>query len=473
MRHGAEVTFVAFGPGGKTLLTAGRDNTIRLWDLASGKELRRFAPPKPVPIKGPEGKGKGKADQAEVVMQLMAGGGNAGGNSRIAVTADGKTLAVGRGNVIQLYNVETGEALRQIQGQANEYNGLLFSQDGKSLAARGADSTFFLWTTATGKEIRQIKPPPRPQRDGIVLVFGGSGDANAPGMAFTSDGKTLVVAATDNTKEGETHSVKFWEIATGKESNRIKASGNVGVVAVAPDGQFVAYGIGNVLHLCEMKTGKEVRQIKTAGGRIVAASFTPDGKTLAIRGRNERVSLWETQTGKELHPLSDAQAIQRAGGGLLFVTPGFSAPETRALAISANGKQIASAAGSTVRVWETATGKELPLSDGHRKAPSIITLSKDGKTVVSWGGDRVVRRWEAATGKASQRANQAVDPSPRSGEVPGTRRRASQRANQAVDPSPRSGEATIRWRNRSHLTRRTEEGLTRGGQSGAARAGAE
>jgi beta-lactamase regulating signal transducer with metallopeptidase domain len=56
MRHGAEVTFVAFGPGGKSLLTAGRDNTIRLWDLAGGKELRRFALPKPVPIKRPEGK---------------------------------------------------------------------------------------------------------------------------------------------------------------------------------------------------------------------------------------------------------------------------------------------------------------------------------------------------------------------------------------------------------------------------------
>jgi WD40 repeat protein/beta-lactamase regulating signal transducer with metallopeptidase domain len=398
MRHGAEVTFVAFGPGGKTLLTAGRDNTIRLWDRDSGKELRRFAAPRPTPVKQPEGKGKAKAD-ADVVMEFMASGGNDGGNSRIAVTADGKILAVSRGNVIQLYNVETGESLRQIQGKARGYNTLLFSPDGKTLAARGADSAFVLWTIETGKEVCQIKPPLRPERDGTVLILGGNGDSNAPGMAFTPDGKTLVVAATDNTNEGDTHSLKFWEIGTGKESSRIKASGTVGVVAVDSEGQFVAYGIGNILHLCEMKTGKELRQIKTSGGRIVTASFTPDGKALAIRGRNQQVSLWETQTGKELHSLSDAQVIQQGGGGLVLMTPGFSAPERRPMALSADGKQIASADGSTVRVWETATGKELPLSDGHRKAPSMITLSRDGKTAVSWGGDRVVRRWEAATGK--------------------------------------------------------------------------
>jgi WD40 repeat protein len=332
-------------------------------------------------------------------MQLMAGGGNDGGNVRIAVTADGKTLAVGRGNVIQLYNVETGEALRQIQGQINGYNGLLFSPDGKTLAARGADSTFYLWATETGQEIRQIKPPARPRNDELALTFTGGADFNTPGMAFTSDNKTLITAAADNTKEGEIHSLKLWEIATGKESKQIKASGNVGVVGVSPDGQLVAYGVGNVLHLYDMKSGKELRQIKTAGGRIITLAFTPDGKTLAIRGRNQRVSLWETQTGKELHSLSDTQVIQRRGGGFVLVTPGFSAPETRTLAISADGKKVAAADGSTFRIWETASGKELPLTDGHRKAPSIVVLSKDGKTLVSWGADRVVRRWEAATGK--------------------------------------------------------------------------
>ena len=396
LRHGAEVTFVAFGPGGKTLLTAGRDNTIRLWSLADGKELRRFAPPKPA-AKSPEEKPK-KDEKAQVdFMKLMAGGG--GENSRIALSADGKTIAVSRGAVIQLYNVETGEELRPIEGKGNGFIGLLFSPDGKTLAGRTADGTLHLWATDTGKEIRQVAPSPRPRNDGIAFVLGGGGDANAPGMAFTPDSKVLAAAATDYIKDGETHSVKFWDVATGKETLQIKAAGNVGAVAVAPDGQLVAYGIGNTLHLWDVKTGKEVRQIKPSGGRIVAIAFTPDGKALAIRGRNQKLGLWDPQTGNELHLLSDAQADQRSAGGLMLMMPGVSAPEMRALAISADGKQVVSAAGSTIRLWETSTGKEVPLSDGHWTVPASITLARDGKTMVSWGADRVVRRWAAATGK--------------------------------------------------------------------------
>src|SRR5262249_2519652 len=68
--------------------------------------------------------------------------------------------------------------------------------------------------------------------------------------------------------------------------------------------------------------------------------------------------------------------------------------------ISADGKRIAAAAGNTVRLWDTATGKELPLVGGHWRAPSTVVVAQDGKSVVSWGADRVVRRWEAATGKS-------------------------------------------------------------------------
>jgi WD40 repeat protein/beta-lactamase regulating signal transducer with metallopeptidase domain len=396
MRHGAEVTFVAFGPEGKTLLTACRDNTIRLWSLADGKELRRFAPPKPA-AKPPEEKAK-KDEKAPVeLMKLMAGGG--GENSRIALTADSKTIAVSRSAVIQLYNVETGDELRQIQGQGNGFIGLLFSPDGKTLAGRTGDGTLHLWATDTGKEIRQLAPPPRPRNDGVVLILGGGGDANAPGMTFTPDSKILAAATTEYVKDAEIQSVVFWDVATGKETQRIKAGGNVGAVAVAPDGQVVAYGIGNTLHLCEVKTGKELRQIKPSGGRIVALAFTPDGKALVIRGRNQRLGLWDTQSGNERRLLSDAQVVQRTGGGFVLMTPGVSAPETRALAISADGKQVASAAGSTIRLWDISTGKEVPLSDGHWTAPTSVALSRDGKTMVSWGGDRVIRRWDTTTGR--------------------------------------------------------------------------
>lgn len=400
LRHGSEVTFVAFGPEGKTLLTAGRDNTVRLWDLATGKEIRRYAPPTPAKPKPQAKKNNAKKNQVDVeVMMMMGGGGNDGGSPRIALTADGKTLAYGRGNAIQIYNVETGESLARIETTINRLLGLLFSPDGKTLAARSGNNTLFLWATESGKEICRIEPPPRPKNATLAIFLSGGGDGgNAPGMAFLPDGKTLVAAATDRKKEAVTHSVKFWDAATGKEIRKIEAAGNVGVVAVAPGGEVGAYSIGNILHLCEVKSGKKLRQIQTPNG-ITALSFSPDGKTLAIRGRNQRAGLWEIETGKEIHHLSDAQIVQRSGSGFVFYIEGFSVPETRALAVSADGKRVVAAAGSTVRLWEIATGKELPLSEGHRQAPSAIVLAKDGKTMISWGGDRVIRRWDATAGK--------------------------------------------------------------------------
>jgi WD40 repeat protein/beta-lactamase regulating signal transducer with metallopeptidase domain len=399
MRHGAEVTFVAFGPRGETLLTAGRDSTIRLWDLKTGKEVRRFARPMPAKPK-PTAEGEKVKAQATVVMRVMGGAGNEAGNPRVALSPDGKILAVGGGNVIQLYDVETGAELRQIEGPAQGAASLLFAPDGRTLAARTTNGTLLFWETDTGKEIRQIKPAPRPKQEAFVVVLGG-GVSDPPGMAFTPDGKVVAAASTDFKEQEAISSVKLWDLTTGKEIRRINPTGNndVSVVAISPDGEVLAYGDINTIHLCELKTGRELRQLKLPGLGIATLRFADDGKTLAVRSRDQRVSLWDAQTGKEIRLLNEAQPLQQANG-LVFFVRGFSSPEARALAISQDGKYVASTSGSTVRLWEITSGKELQLTEGHRRTPIILALSHDGKTVVSWGDDRVVRRWDAASGKS-------------------------------------------------------------------------
>jgi WD40 repeat protein/beta-lactamase regulating signal transducer with metallopeptidase domain len=397
-RHAADVTFVAFGPGGKTLLTAGRDNTVRVWDLATRKELRRFTRPKPIPVRPPEKGDKAAKEAARArVMMMMAAGGGAGGGFRVALSPDGKTLAGAGDNVIQLWDVETGKELRQIAPPAGSLGGLLFSPDGRTLAGRSTDGDIYWWAADTGKLIHHVEPAHRQGDTGSVLVFGGDPDAGAPGMAFSPDGKTLAAATIDHRKQETVHAVKFWDVTTGKELRKIPSPAAVSAVAIAPGGKVLAFGRGSVVHLCEADTGKEVRQIQ-AGAEVAALAFPADGKTLAVRGRNHQVQLWETGTGKAVRKLSDAEP-PRQTGGLVFVSDEFAAPEERTLAVSPDGRYIASASGSTVRLWDAATGKELPLPEGHRRAPTAIVVSPDGKTAVSWGDDRMVRRWEVATGK--------------------------------------------------------------------------
>ncbi len=221
-------------------------------------------------------------------------------------------------------------------------------------------------------------------------------------MTFTPDGKTLAVAAKDFVKNEPVHSVKLFDVATGKEVRKIEAVKGVPVssVAITPDGKLLVYGAGNDIHLYDLHTGKKVRRITDIDG-IHMLVFSPDGKMLAVRGLNQRVRLWDMATGNEVRQLNDAELPRRGGGWFVIASiEDSSGPEMRAIAFSADSKRIVSAAGGTVRVWETATGKEVALVESHWRAPSTIVLSADGKTVVTWGDDRVVRRWDSATGKS-------------------------------------------------------------------------
>jgi WD40 repeat protein len=397
-RHAAAVTFVAFAADGK-LLTAGRDNTIRLWDLEGRKEVRRFARPTPAaqPLKE-GGTGKLVPARAEALLRAQA---QAGGTFQVALTADGKVLAAAGFNVVRLWDVSTGNELRTIEGPNNGLFGLTFSPDGRTLAGRGGDGSLFLWSAETGKQLHHLKPAPRPRQDTFALAFGGGrSNSPAPGLAFTPDGKALVAAVTDYVKDQPVRSVKFFDVSSGKEVRKVEApkGARVWSTAVTRDGKLLAYAAGNVVHIHDLSTDKEAHKITTPDG-VHFLAFSADGQTLAVRGLNERIRLWDTGTGKERHQLNDAERPARGNGFVLVTNNDFGRPEVRAVAFSPDDKRVAGAAGGTVRVWEAATGKEIALVESHWRAPSAVVLSPDGKTAVSWAADRVVRRWDAQTGK--------------------------------------------------------------------------
>jgi WD40 repeat protein len=218
-------------------------------------------------------------------------------------------------------------------------------------------------------------------------------------MAFAPDGQTLAVATTEFKEQTIAASVKIWDVATGEETRQIKVPDGIGLsaVAFAPSGNLLAYGAANALHLCEPDTGKELRQIRIPDG-VVSLAFSPDGTTVAVRGLSQLVHLWEAETGKMLRQLGDP-APAAARGGVVLASPFGGTPEVRNVAFSPDGRRIAAAAGSTIRVWDSATGKEVPLADSHQGVLTAVAVSADGATVVSRGADHTVRRWEAATGK--------------------------------------------------------------------------
>src|SRR5262249_38999239 len=151
-----------FSRDGKQLASGSHDATFCLWDVSSGKELRRF---------GPIAIGPGLGIRSQI--------------QSIAFSPDGKLLATGGAlydEAIRLWDVETGKNLWTIPDQGY-VTSVAFAPDGKSLASGSTDKTCRMWSVSTGKEISRF--------------VGHQGTVWA--VAFSPDGKSLASASADTT----------------------------------------------------------------------------------------------------------------------------------------------------------------------------------------------------------------------------------------------------------------------------------
>jgi WD40 repeat protein len=343
---------------------------------------------------------RARAEAARAQLEFLRQQALPGGSGfAAAVTDDGKTVAVSGGTVVQMYEVETGKELRKIEGPTAGLVSLLFSPDGKTLAARGGDNGITLWDAEIGRERRKIKAPSRPDaRTQAVALRGGGGEA--PGMAFSPDSATLAVATTEFKEQSFSGRVTVWDVASDKVGREFKSleGATVSGVAFDPRGKALVYCSNGVVHACDAATGDALFQVSPPDF-AVGLTFSPDGRQLAVRSRSQQVIVCDGRTGKQEYRLGEPAP---EGRDVAFYVLGRfpAAAETRTLAFSPDGRRIVTAAGGTVRLWAAAGGKEVSLADGHQASPQAVSFAADGKTAVSMGADRTLYRWETATGKS-------------------------------------------------------------------------
>jgi RNA polymerase sigma factor (sigma-70 family) len=357
-RHGGLVQHLAFTPDGKALLSAG-GGSLRVWDVATGREIRRFAD--------------------EVKAQS------------VSVAPDGKTvaalipLAPTADEPMVICDFASGKVLRRF-GKRGLFANVLHSPDGRAVAVFGRANTIELWDPGTGQLLHMLKG----HEDQVWSA------------AFTPDGKALVSAGDDKT-------IRFWDTATGKQTRQITHTSWVGKVALSPDGKLLATidhtkkqsGIGTIwrpdhrVRVWDVATGQELRQLAMPAKEVspgieagfFSLAFAPDGRTLvagAIIDGTLRV--WDAATGRELRQLTDFSGT---------VGP---------LAFSPDGKALAVAHGNTnLRVIDFASGKDLVETPGHRSWVGSAAVTAGGRTVVTAGGDVTLRSWDLATGRELRR----------------------------------------------------------------------
>ncbi|MBE8999310.1 serine/threonine protein kinase [Nostoc sp. LEGE 12447] len=289
--HSSDVNSVAFSPDGTTLGSASDDKTIKLWNLASGEEIRTLEGHSNwiwTVAFSPDSKtlASGSADKTIKLWNVETGKlvrtleGNSDGVTSVAFSPDGKALASGTASKdikIKLWNLETGKLIRTLDGHTDGVPSVAFSPDGKTLASGSWDKTIKLWNLNTGKEIRTLKG----NAESILSV------------AFAPDGKTLASGSKDKT-------IKLWNLNTGKEIRTLKGhKDKVNSVAFLPSGTqngltLVSGSSDKTIKLWNPLTGKEIRTLDTDSGYIYAIAISPDGETIAGGGSGENIlKIWQ------------------------------------------------------------------------------------------------------------------------------------------------------------------------------------
>jgi serine/threonine protein kinase len=258
--HQKSVLSVAISPDGKTIASSGDERTIKLWNLATGKQVSSL---------------NGHFQQVNVV----------------AISPDGKFLVSGSDdNTIKIWNLATRKQIRTLQGHSDSVHALAISADSQTLVSGSDDNTIKIWDLATGEQIRTL----------VGHTFW------VRSVAISPDSVILASGSFDKT-------IKIWNLAKGYPIRTLEGNfQTVTAVAISPDGKTLASASRDVhdglrlgtIKLWDLLRGKEIRTLAGHENTVTSIAFSSDGKMIASGSRDRTIKLWNPATGEEILTLA-------------------------------------------------------------------------------------------------------------------------------------------------------------------------
>ncbi len=418
---------LAFSPDGRQLLSTGPDRAVRLWDLESGREVRRL----------------------EAHSRAVAA---------LAYSPDGSLLATaGFDQTIRLWDVATWQVRATLHGHLDEVWSVAFSADGRTLATGSKDETVKPWDAQTVSQRELSWAVPLGTRAillgpdaGVIGVLGADGafrlltttnwqasvahpvrvgPTDTPPVAMDR-GATCLVAGT------AAGPIRRWRLPEPSEAVPfIGHTGRVDALAFSDDGRWLAStGADNILRVWRTDTGRQAAEFPYQHQLVFSIIVSPNANWLGVIFDNDELQIWERRTGRRVARLNP----HKTGFQMVFLNhrPGFatagadglvkiwdlqtlrceeifrdSLHGVTSIAITPNDDRLACGTGEgVIRIWNLELGQEMATLKGHRESVGLLAFSRDERILVGVSPDKV-SLWEAPS-LAEIEAAETVNASP-------------------------------------------------------------
>lgn len=416
----AAIQDLAFTPDGAGLLSAGSDRTLRLWQLRSGRELRRLS------------------GHTEVVTAL-------------AFSPDGAALATAScDQTVRLWDVATWQPQTVLRGHLDEVWDVTFLPDGSTLASAGKDGTVRLWDAhpnaerqfmwQVAKDIQAIKIAADAGQFALVQTSGAMRLIDSTTWQdkllrnvqiplseqfciALNPKATCLVAAT------ESGPLRTWSLPDGTEGEPFLGhTGRVQVLSFSPDGRWLASaGTDGSLRIWQTETRRQLARFPHEHEAVSSLALSANAQLLGVTFNDDELEVWESTTGrrsvrfcphKSTHFVSLLRRPNRfvtgSGDGTTKVWDmrtldcqslmRSSLRGVTSLAVTPDDRTLATGTGEgMIRIWDLQLEQELAVLKGHREAVEQVAFSSDTRFLFSVSRDSV-RVWYAPSWAEIERA---------------------------------------------------------------------
>ncbi|WP_456460673.1 caspase family protein [Reichenbachiella sp.] len=399
--HRAAVRTVAYSPDGKFIATGSRDNSIKLWEVSTSREIRTFL---------------GHINPVNIV----------------AFDPSGQWLASGSSdNSIIIWEVATGKIKQKIEGHDRRVSSLNFNSDGSQLASGGWDRLAYVWSVSTGEKLGEYKGNPATGIGVGVQVLFSEDDKKL--ITGNDDGKIIIYNLDSDVPQDTLRNISpsscggcpsfiqldekgskllsasrrgpvtWWDWKSGKIIKEFSGDGEE-YNAVGMKGSTVFVSDEDTLKLWNT-SGKLIRKILVESTEINSATLSPDGRYIAAATNDRVTRIWNVQNGKLVKQLKGFLNDAADNGLGLDPESYWQYNISRyvnfkeGIRVSPDEQFVVKAVGKSAQLWDLSKGRVVRSFDGHENGVICFEFSQDGKNLFTGSGDKTIKMWEVATGQ--------------------------------------------------------------------------